>query len=46
MSGKDWEKSIAERDGRIAKLEQQVADAAMNAEKAEQLRSQVAELKV
>lgn len=45
MSGKDWEKAIAERDGRIAELEQQVADAAKNAETAESLRSQIAELK-
>ena len=45
MSGKDWEKAIAERDGRIAELEQQVADAARNAETAERLRDQIAELK-
>ena len=45
VSGKDWEKTIAERDGRIAELEQQVADAAKNAEMAEQLRNQIAELK-
>lgn len=45
VSGKDWEKAIAERDGRIVELEQQVADAAKNAETAEQLRSQIAELK-
>lgn len=45
ISGKDWEKAIAERDGRIAELEQQVADVAKNAETAEQLRSQIAELK-
>lgn len=45
MNGKDWEKAIAERDGRIAELEQQVADAAKNAETAEALRSQIAELK-
>lgn len=45
VSGKDWEKAIAERDGRIAELEQQVADAAKNAETAEQLREQIAELK-
>lgn len=37
--------TVAERDGRIAELEQQVADAAKNAETAEQLRSQIAELK-
>ena len=45
VSGKDWEKAIAERDGRIAELEQQVADAAKNAETAEALRNQIAELK-
>ncbi|NHM15803.1 hypothetical protein GMI69_03835 [Eggerthellaceae bacterium zg-887] len=45
MSGKDWETAIAERDGRIKELEQQVADAAKNAETAEQLRNQIAELK-
>ncbi len=45
MSGVDWEKAIAERDGRIAELEQQVADAAKNAETADALRSQIAELK-
>ena len=32
-------------EGRIAELEQQVADAAKNAETAEQLRNQIAELK-
>lgn len=45
VSGTDWEKAIAERDGRIAELEQQVADAAKNAETAEALRNQIAELK-
>ena len=45
VSGKNWEEAIAERDGRIAELEQQVADAARNAETAEQLRNQIAELK-
>lgn len=45
VSGRDWEKAIAERDGRIAELEQQVADAAKNAETAEELRGQIAELK-
>ena len=45
MSGVDWEKAIAERDERIAALEQQVADAAKNAEAAESLRSEIAELK-
>lgn len=45
VNGVDWEKAIAERDGRIAELEQQVADAAKNAETAESLRSQIAELK-
>ena len=45
VSGKDWEKAIAERDGRIAELEQQVAEAAKNAETAELLRNEIAELK-
>lgn len=45
VSGTDWEKAIAERDGCIAELEQQVADAAKNAEAAEALRNQIAELK-
>lgn len=45
VSGKDWEKAIAERDGRIAEFEVQVSDAAKNAEAAEQLRGQIAELK-
>lgn len=40
-----WEKAVAERDGKIAALEAQVAEAASNAETAEQLRSQIAELK-
>ena len=31
VSGVDWEKAIAERDEKIAVLEQQVADAAKNA---------------
>ena len=44
-AGVDWEKSIAERDERIATLEQQVADAAKNAEAAEALRNEIAELK-
>ena len=45
VSGIDWERAVAERDGRIAELEQQVADAAKNAEVAEKLRNQIAELK-
>ena len=45
VSGVDWEKAIAERDERIAALEQQVADAAKNAEAAEALRGEIAELK-
>ena len=45
MSGGDWGKANAERDGRIAGLEQRVADAAKNAETAEALRNQIAELK-
>ena len=46
VSGVDWEKAIAERDEKIAALEQQVADAAKNAEAAEALRGEIAELKV
>lgn len=45
VSGADWEKAVAERDEKIAALEAQVAEAAKNAETAEQLRSQIAELK-
>ena len=45
VSGVDWEKAIAERDERIAALEQQVADVAKNAEAAEALRGEIAELK-
>ena len=45
VSGVGWEKAIAERDERIATLEQQVADAAKNAEVAETLRGEIAELK-
>ncbi|MBP3883771.1 MAG: hypothetical protein J6D54_02375 [Olsenella sp.] len=45
MSGKDWEKAIAERDEKIAALEAHMADAAKNAEAAEQLRGEIAELK-
>ena len=45
VSSVDWEKAIAERDERIAALEQQVADAAKNAEAAEALRGEIAELK-
>lgn len=41
----DWEKQIAERDEKIAALEAQVAKAAKNAETAEQLRGEIAELK-
>ena len=44
-SGVNWEKAIAERDEKIAALEQQVADAAKNAEAAEALRGEIAELK-
>ena len=42
----DYEKQIAERDEKIASLEAQVAEAAKNAETAEQLRGEIAELKV
>ena len=44
-SGTDWEKQIAERDARIAELEGQVAEASKNAEIAESLRGEIAELK-
>ena len=43
--GTDYEKAIAERDEKIASLEAQVAEAAKNAETAEQLRGEIAELK-
>lgn len=45
VSGKDWEKAVAERDEKIAALEAQVVEAAKNAETAEQLRDEIAELK-
>ena len=45
VSGVDWEKAVAERDEKIAALEAQVAEAAKNAETAEQLRGEIAELK-
>ena len=41
----DYEKQIAERDEKIASLEAQVAEAAKNAETAEKLRGEIAELK-
>ena len=41
----DYEKQIAERDEKIASLEAQVAEAAKNAETAEQLRGEIADLK-
>ena len=41
----DYERQIAERDEKIASLETQVAEAAKNAETAEQLRGEIAELK-
>ena len=41
----DYEKQIAERDEKIASLEAQVAEAAKNAETAELLRGEIAELK-
>lgn len=44
-SGIDWEKAVAERDEKIASLEAQVAEAAKNAETAERLRGEIAELK-
>lgn len=45
MNGTDWENAVAERDEKIAALETQVAEAAKNAETAEQLRGEIAELK-
>lgn len=45
VSGTDWEKVVAERDEKIAALEEQMAEAAKNAETAEQLRGEIAELK-
>ena len=45
VSGTDWEKAVAERDEKIAALEAQVAGAAKNAETADQLRGEIAELK-
>ena len=44
-SGTDREKQIADRDARIAELEGQMAKAAKNAETAESLRGEIAELK-
>lgn len=41
----DYEKQIDERDEKIASLEAQVAEAAKNAETAERLRGEIAELK-
>ena len=41
----DYEKQIAERDEKIASLEAQLAEAARNAETAEQLRGEIADLK-
>ena len=41
----DYEKQIAERDEKIASLEAQVAEVAKNAETADQLRGEIAELK-
>ena len=45
VSGTDWERAIAERDEKIASLEAQVAKAAKNAETAERLHGEIAELK-
>ena len=44
-AGADYEKQIAERDEKIAALEAQVAEVAKNAETAERLRGEIAELK-
>lgn len=43
--GIDYEKQTAELDEKVAMLEAQVAEAARNAETAEQLRGEIAELK-
>lgn len=45
VEGMDWHSAIKERDGRIAELEAQVAEAAKTAEAAEALRGEIAELK-
>lgn len=45
VNGVDREKAIAERDEKIAALEQQMTDAVKNAETAEALRGEIAELK-
>ena len=45
VSGVDWEKAIAERDEKIAALEQQVADAAKSVEAAEKLSAEIDELR-
>lgn len=45
VSGTGWEQAVAERDEKIAALEAQVAEAAKNAEAAERLRGEIAELK-
>ncbi|MBR3315597.1 MAG: hypothetical protein IKG18_15830 [Atopobiaceae bacterium] len=45
VEGMDWQSAIKERDGRIAELEAQVAEASKTAEAAEALRGEIAELK-
>lgn len=45
MSGDAWQAAVAERDEKIAALEQQVAEAAKSTEAADALRAQIAELK-
>ena len=45
VRGTDWEKAVAERDEKISALEAQIAEAAKNAEAADQLRGEIAELK-
>ncbi|MBR3235512.1 MAG: hypothetical protein IKG11_07845 [Atopobiaceae bacterium] len=45
VTGTDWERQIADRDARITDLEGQVAETAKNAETAESLRGEIAELK-
>ena len=46
MSSADWEKAVAERNEKIAAPEARVAEAAKNAEAAEKLRGEIAELRV
>ena len=45
VGNKDWRGVVVERNEKIAALEAQMADAAKNAETAERLRGEIAELK-